>query len=89
MQHTHEVDVGLTKDDALVGLLGVDKFVVLCSHTYLYENLIKVGEVNVTVDLQRVIVAGIHLEFLHHEVVTHHTDRLLVEPEGDTIGHTQ
>ena len=62
------VDESLAIGDALRILLGTDNLVVTGLHTQIDHHLVYMAEVNVTLDIQRVVVMGIDCEILEQQL---------------------
>ncbi len=85
---TEEVYVSLAVSHRLRGLLRVYQEVVFSPHAQRHLHGIHVGEVDVSVDIQRIVVVGIQRKVLQQQIVAHDSHRVVVHPQVQTIRHT-
>ena len=68
-------------------LLGADNLEVLGAHADINHHLVEVAEVDVPLNVQRVLVVGIDGEVLKQQVGVDNAYGVIVETQRDTIGN--
>ena len=83
-----DIDEGLAIRHTLGILLGTDELEVTGSHAHIDHHVVKVGEIDGTLDIQRVLVIGIDGEVLEQQLGLCDAHRVIVEAQLHTIGLT-
>ena len=81
-----DVDEGLAVGDALGILLGTDNLEVLCPHAHVERHVVGPAEVEVALDVQRLVVVGVDGEVLEQQLGVHDAHGVVVEPERHAVG---
>ena len=82
------INVCLAVSHALVVLFLANDLVVSCTHLHINLNFLKIAEINISHDVERVVVMGIDSKVLKQQLASHDADRVVVETKAHAVWDT-